>query len=82
MGIMNMFFAEFLKLLIVSLIIGCPLAYYLGSDWLSSLPYRTDIGWGLFVITSLLATMAMFLAIGLQVVRAARANPADALKCE
>ncbi len=80
LSIMNLFLREFMKLVVISLIIGCPLAYYLGSDWLSSLPYRTDIGWGLFAITSLLAIIAMILAIGLQVMRAARANPADALR--
>ncbi|RKX26602.1 MAG: hypothetical protein DRP45_03125 [Candidatus Zixiibacteriota bacterium] len=81
-GIMRLFLSEFMRLVAISLVIGCPLAYYLGNDWLSTLPYRTEIGWGLFAATSLLAATVVLLSVGMQVTRAARANPVEALKYE
>lgn len=81
-GIVRLFLLEFMKLVAVSLAIGCPVAYYLGNDWLSSMPYRTEIGWELFAITCVLAVTVVLLTIGFQVIRAARANPVDSLRCD
>ena len=73
---------EFVMLAAVSLVLGCPLAYFLGEALLSEWPYRTQIGWSLFAVTGLLAATVVSLSIGLQVFRAARANPVDVIQYE
>lgn len=81
-GIVKLFIKEFMKLVAIALIIGCPLGYIFGSNWLNRLPFHTDIGWELYALTGLLTIAFVLLSIGLQVIRAARAKPVDVLNRE
>jgi putative ABC transport system permease protein len=81
-GIVQLLSKDFLQLVLVALVIASPLAYYAMEGWLQNFAYRIDIGWLVFVLAGGLAIGIAFLTVGLQSVRAALANPVDALKNE
>jgi putative ABC transport system permease protein len=72
----------FIQLVLIANLIAWPLAWYLMSNWLQTFPYRIDINPLLFVFAGLGVVIIAFLSVGFQTVRAARINPAIALKNE
>jgi len=73
---------DFLKLVIVAVIIASPLAWFVMNNWLQSFAYRTSINWTVFVITTLVALFIELITISLQAIKAAVANPVDSLRSE
>ncbi|MEL7221783.1 MAG: FtsX-like permease family protein, partial [Bacteroidota bacterium] len=81
-GIVQLLSKDFLRLVMIALIIASPLAYYAMQSWLENFAYRIDISGLVFVLAGGLAIGIAFLTVGLQSIRAALANPVDALKNE
>jgi putative ABC transport system permease protein len=52
------------------------------SRWLQDFAYRIDIGWGVFVLSGLLALAVAWLTVSYQSIKAALANPVEALRYE
>lgn len=73
---------DFMKLVLVANLIAWPFAYWLIKEWLQNYAFRIDIQAWLFVVPSLLVLCIALSTIILQVVKAARANPVEALKYE
>jgi len=81
-GIVALLSKEFLKLVIVSILIATPLSYVLMNRWLQDFSYRTNIGWTVFAIAALVAIGITLLTISFRVIKAALANPVHSLKAE
>ena len=73
---------DFLKLVIVALIVASPLAYYFMNGWLDNFANRIDIHWWTFALAGALAVGIAFLTIGFQSIKAALANPVQSLRSE
>ncbi|MFT4022679.1 MAG: ABC transporter permease [Flavihumibacter sp.] len=73
---------DFLKLVGISFVIGAPVAWYCMHHWLQSYPYRTTIGWWLFVLTGVLTAAIAICTVGYSAVKAALANPVKSLRSE
>jgi putative ABC transport system permease protein len=73
---------EFVKLVIVSLLIAIPAAYYFMHNWLQQYTYRTELSWWIFAVTSLGAVMVTLLTVSYQSIKAALANPVRSLRSE
>ncbi len=73
---------DFLKLVIVALIIAAPLAWWLMNKWLQDFPYRTAISWTVFVFVGLAAVFISIATISFHTIRAALANPVKSLRTE
>lgn len=73
---------EFLKCVLLASIFAWPLGWYIMRSWLSAYPYRTDLGWSFFIFSSLLAVGITLVTVSIQAVKAALANPSDALRYE
>jgi ABC-type antimicrobial peptide transport system permease subunit len=73
---------DFLQLVIVSLLIAAPIAYYAMSQWIQKFTYRTDIHWYLFVIAGFGALFITIVTVSFQSVKAALANPTKSLRTE
>ncbi len=73
---------EFILALVIAIAIASPLAYYMGSEWLSRFAYRIDINAVPFLVASVLTVAIIASTVSLLSVRAARANPVDALRNE
>ena len=81
-GLMVSMCQEFIKLVAVANLLAWPIAYYALRNWLEGFAYRTDIGWGLFALTGVLALIIATVTVSYQAVKAARANPVEVLRYE
>jgi len=77
-----LFSTGFVKLVIVSILISAPLAYWLVSLWLEGFAYRTPMQLGVFVLASLISLIVAILTTGYQSLYVASRNPVDTLKGE
>jgi putative ABC transport system permease protein len=81
-GIVALLSGEFLKILLISFIIGAPVSYFLAKEWLNSFAYRVDLGIGLFLLAGLISLLIGIAAIAFESFKAARANTVRSLKVE
>lgn len=81
-GIVALLSKDFIKLVIVSIIIASPIAWYVMNKWLQDFAYRTNIGWLVFAIAAALALVIALLTISFQAIRAGVANPVKSLRTE
>lgn len=73
---------DFLKLVLVSIIVAVPIAYYFMVEWLKDFAYRVSIEWWIFAATGIVAVVIALLTISYQAIKAALANPIKSLKTE
>lgn len=81
-GIVQMLAREFMLLVLVSLLIGMPLAWWAMNKWLANFAYRTSIGWSVFLLAGIAALLIAFISVGFQAAKAALANPVKSLRSE
>lgn len=81
-SIIQLLTGNFLKLVLISLVIAAPIAWYMMNTWLQDYAYRIEITWDVFIISGLIAGLIAILTIGYQSVRAALMNPVESLKSE
>jgi ABC-type antimicrobial peptide transport system permease subunit len=73
---------DFVKLVLISLIIGSPIAYLMMSQWLEKFPYRTDISWVIFFVACSGALIITLITVSYQAIRSATSNPVNSLRTE
>ena len=73
---------DFIKLVLLAILIATPIAWYVMSRWLEDFAYRTEIGVGVFLLAGCAALLIALLTISSQSIRAALANPVDSLRNE
>jgi putative ABC transport system permease protein len=81
-GIVTLLSKDFLKLVMLAVIIACPLAWLAMDQWLQSFAYRTPVTWDVFALTTLLAICVAVCTISFQAIKAALANPVKSLRTE
>ena len=73
---------EFVVLVLISLLIATPIAYYSMYNWLQHFPYRTEIAWWIFAAAGLGAILITALTVSFQSIKAALMNPVRSLRSE
>ena len=73
---------DFLKLVLISIVISSPVAYYAMDKWLADFAYRINIEWWIFVIAGFCALLIALLTVSYQAIKAALMNPVKSLKTE
>ena len=73
---------NFVRLVLLSIVIAIPLGYYFVYHWLENFTYRIDIKWWVFAIVATLALMIAFCTVFFQSIRAALADPVKSLRSE
>ncbi|WP_428329156.1 ABC transporter permease [Mucilaginibacter sp.] len=73
---------DFIKLVLIAIVIAVPLAWYAMNKWLQAFAYRIDISVWIFVLAGLMAIVVAFVTISFQSVKAALANPVKSLRSE
>ncbi len=73
---------DFLKLVLVALLIAAPLAWYFLDGWLQSYAYHIAMPWWIFAAAGLAAMLVAFLTVSYQSVKAAVVNPVKSLRSE
>ncbi len=81
-GIISMLSKDFLKLVLVSIIVATPLAWLAMHKWLEDFEYKTDISWWVFVLAGTTALLIALITISFQAIKAAIANPVKSLRSE
>ncbi len=81
-SIVGLLSIDFMKLVLISLVISFPLALYLMNSWLQDFAYRIDISWTVFLIAGVMALVIAFVTVSYQAVRAAITNPVKSLRTE
>ena len=73
---------DFLKLVLIAIVIASPLAWWAMHRWLQDFAYRVDIGWWVFALAGALAVGIALLTVSFQSIRAALMNPVKSLRSE
>jgi len=73
---------EFLRLVLIALLLATPLAWWAVDRWLASFQYHASLSWWLFTAAGALALLIAFLTISFQSIKAALANPVKSLRSE
>ena len=81
-GIAALLSKDFLKLVLLAVVIASPAAYLLMSQWLEDFAYRIEIGPGIFLLTGGLILLIALLTVSYQAVRAATVDPVKSLRYE
>jgi putative ABC transport system permease protein len=73
---------DFLKLVLIAVVLAAPVAYWLLQRWLQDFAYRIDMPWWAFVAAGGIALSIALLTVSFQSIRAALKNPVTALRSE
>jgi putative ABC transport system permease protein len=73
---------EFLKLILISILIASPVAWWAMDKWLQDFAYKTEIEWWMFILSGLVAVSVALLTISLQSIKAALMDPVKSLRSE
>jgi len=81
-GIMTILIGEMLKLIMISIFMAWPLAYFLMKTWLENFAYHIEIGAGVFLLSLLISVIITLIAISYHVVKLSGVNPAAVIRNE
>ena len=73
---------DFIRLILIAIVIASPLAWYAMNQWLEDFAYRVTISWWMFAAAGLLAVVVAVITISFQSIKAAIANPVKSLRTE
>ncbi|WP_345952479.1 ABC transporter permease [Mucilaginibacter sp. PAMB04168] len=73
---------DFLKLVMISIFIATPIAWYAMHSWLQGYTYRIEVEWWVFILAGFAAIIIAMVTVSFQSVRAAIANPVKSLRSE
>jgi putative ABC transport system permease protein len=81
-NILKLLSKDFLKLILISILLASPIAYFFMYNWLQDFEYRVGIEWWVFVVTGAIAMAIALLTVSYQAIKAALMNPVKSLKTE
>jgi putative ABC transport system permease protein len=81
-GIVQLLSKDFLQLIMISILIATPIAWYFMNGWLADFAYRVSISWWVFLIAGAAAVLIALLTVSVQAIKAAMANPVKSLRTE
>ncbi len=73
---------DFTRMVVVAIILGLPLSYWLVSYWLERFEFRIELGVTYFAGAGIMALLVAWLTVGLQAFKAANINPTECLRDE
>lgn len=81
-GIVSLLSKDFFKLIFISLLVATPLAWYFMNKWLEGFAYSIGLQWWIFILAGLVVMLIAFATMSIQSIKAALANPVEALRNE
>ncbi len=73
---------DFLKLVLLSILIASPVAWYFMHKWLQDFAYKIGINWWVFALAGGMSIIIAFITISFQAIKAALTNPVKTLRSE
>ncbi|GAB3908108.1 ABC transporter permease [Larkinella knui] len=81
-SIVGLLSREFVKLVLIAIVLASPIAWYAMNQWLQAFEYRIAVEWWMFVLAGFLAIAVALLTISFQSIKAALMNPVSSLRGE
>ena len=81
-GIVFLFTKDFLKLVLIAVVIASPLAYFILNKWLEDFAYRVNISPLVFITAAVVTFLIALITVAFQAIKAANANPVKSLRYE
>ncbi|HEV9036466.1 MAG TPA: FtsX-like permease family protein [Puia sp.] len=81
-GLVALLYRDFLRLVVVALVVAVPLSWWAMNKWLHDFAYRIGLSWWIFAAVGGVAVFLSFFTVGIQGLRAARVNPVESLRSE
>lgn len=81
-GITALLSKDFLKLVLIAIVIAVPAAWYFTDQWLQDFAYHINVEWWIFAVASVLALFIALLTVSVQAIKAAVQNPVNSLRSE
>jgi putative ABC transport system permease protein len=82
MAIVALLTTDFVKPILIAIVIAFPIAWWASHSWLQDYAYRIDIAWWIFALAAILLLVIAWLTVGFQAIKAAIANPVKSLRTE
>jgi putative ABC transport system permease protein len=73
---------DFIKLVLIAMVIASPVAWYFMNKWLEDFAYRVTISWWIFLLAGVIALLITLVTVSFQAIKAAIANPIKSLRTE
>lgn len=73
---------DFIKLVLLSILIASPIAWYFVQQWLQNYAYRVTIHWWFFALSGTGVIVIALATISYQTIKAALANPVQSIRSE
>ncbi|MFM9909903.1 MAG: ABC transporter permease, partial [Chitinophagaceae bacterium] len=80
--IVSLLATDFLKLVLIAIVIASPVAWLIVNKWLQEFAYRIDMEWTIFALAGFSSLLIALLTIGFQTIKAAITNPIKSLRTE
>ena len=81
-GIVKLLSTDFIKMVLIAIIIAVPISYLIAQNWLSSFAYSIDLQWWYFTLAAGLTLLIAWVTVSFQTLKAANINPAECLRNE
>jgi putative ABC transport system permease protein len=81
-SIVQLLSQDFIKLVIIALVVAMPVAWLTMNKWLQDFAYRVDIKWWVFPLAGMIAILIALLTVSFQAIKAAVSNPVKSLRAE
>ncbi|GAB3943984.1 ABC transporter permease [Spirosoma harenae] len=81
-GLIALLSKDFLKLVLIAIVIASPIAWYIMDRWLQDFAYKITIEWWMFALAGLLAIVIALVTVSFQSIKAALMNPVKSLRSE
>ena len=73
---------DFLKLVVIAILIATPVAWWAMNKWLQAFVYRVEISWWMFGLAGCIAVIIAMITVSFQAIKAAIENPVKSLRTE
>ncbi|WAC12810.1 ABC transporter permease [Dyadobacter pollutisoli] len=73
---------DFIKLIIISIVISAPIGWYIMQIWLRGFAYKIGVEWWIFAVAGFLSVLIALLTVSFQSIKAALCNPVKSLRAE
>ncbi|NHE56305.1 ABC transporter permease [Cyclobacterium plantarum] len=81
-SIVTLLSRDFIKLVLVAIVIATPVTWYVMNEWLEGFAYSVEIAWWIYPLAGMVAIIVAMATVSTQAVRAAMLNPVKSLKSD
>jgi putative ABC transport system permease protein len=81
-GVVGLLSKDFVRLVVIAVVVGAPVAFYAINRWLEGFPSRVELGPGPFLLAGVLAVLIALMTVSGQALRAATSDPVKSIQTE